>query len=38
MLKVLDKPLVSGQTAQTTAAVQAQLDALGYGGDDEEDG
>jgi len=33
----LDEPLVSGQAAQTTAAAQAQLDALGYTGDSDEE-
>jgi uncharacterized protein YmfQ (DUF2313 family) len=37
MLKMLDEPLVGGQAAQTTAAVQAQLDALGYTGDSDEE-
>jgi arylsulfatase A-like enzyme len=37
LLKTLDEPLVSGQAAQTTAAAQAQLDALGYTGDSDEE-
>ncbi len=37
LLRTLDEPLVSGQAAQTTAAVQAQLDALGYTGDSDEE-
>ncbi|MDP6740134.1 MAG: hypothetical protein QF404_08995, partial [Planctomycetota bacterium] len=37
LLRTLDEPLVSGQAAQTTAAAQAQLDALGYTGDSDEE-
>ena len=37
LLKTLDEPLVSGQAARMTAADQAQLDALGYTGDSDEE-
>ncbi len=37
LLETLNSPLIHGQEAQTSSAVQAQLDAMGYGGAGEED-